>query len=487
MRLAYPIIFSFLLCCSFLASGQSLMQTIEKTEKAVFEITGYNNNGAQTGTGSGFFISSDGLAITVGSILEKADSAMITTRNGRDYKIERIVATHPHSNLTLVKVQQTRQKGFSYLIPAKQSFKEFEELLVFTHEQETEQGTSLARMGEINYFPFIKRCGIINASYGTMSHGAPVINQKGELTGIINGLSNDNNKIVYNSHLLNDTSWFTINKQTRELQFYPQKSIHLNSHLSQSIIQYLTGQYMESAKTISRHLKSCPNDAVAYSLRGITRHRYKNSVGSREDFQTAISKNANCHYAFYFKALVNLDTNNPKEAQINLDLCLSRMPTFAPAIVEATKLKFNQNKDTRWAMEQYTKAVENDSLYADAFYERARLVLQYFNNTELSGKDINQAIYLNPNLAGVYSIRGTIKFSNEDFLDAINDFNKALEKDPEDVYAYFNRAVAQYNIGLKENACKDWQKAGELGNYKAFRYISRYCNEVRRGYYDNHQ
>lgn len=244
---------------------------------------------------------------------------------------------------------------------------------------------------------------------------------------------------------------------------------------------------MESAKSISRHLKKCPDDAAAYSLRGYTRFRYKNSVGSREDFQTAISKNANCHYAFYFKALVNLANNNLLEAQVNLELCLSRTADFTPAIVELTKLKFNKNKDTRWALEQYARAMLNDSLFADAYYERARLVLQYFNNTEMASKDINQAIYLNPNLAGVYSIRGTIKFSNEDFLDAINDFNKAVEKDPEDVYAYFNRAVAQYNIGLKENACKDWQKAGELGNYKAFRYISRYCNEVRHGYYDNRQ
>lgn len=487
MRLANPIIVLLLLLLSQISSGQSLVETIEKTEKAVFEITGYSDHGAPTGTASGFFISADGLAITIGAVLEQADSAVVVTRNGRDYKVDRVVATHPYSNLTLIKVRQTRQRSFAYLIPAKRSFREFEELLVFTHEDETESGTALARIGEINYLPFINRCGLVNADYGIRSHGAPVINQDGELAGVINGLSGQSRKVVYNAYLVSDTSWVTINSRMNVLPTYPERNHYLNGLLSQSVMHYLAGNYMESAKSLSRYIKRNPEDAAAYSFRGMARYRYNNNMGSRDDFKTAVRIDATCHYVFYFRAQVALMKKNENEARVNLDLCLSRQPSFSPAIVELTRLQFHQNRDARWALEQYTKAIDSDSLNAEAYYERARLLLQYFENQDLAFDDVNQAIYLNPNLAGVYSIRGTIKFANEDFLDAINDFNRAIEKDPNDVYAYFNRGVAHYNIGLKESACSDWQKAGELGNYKAFRYISRYCNQLRRGNYDNRQ
>jgi len=103
--------------------------------------------------------------------------------------------------------------------------------------------------------------------------------------------------------------------------------------------------------------------------------------------------------------------------------------------------------------------------------------MQYSSNREMAYEDINRAVYLDPSLPGVFSLRGVMKLSNNDFLGAIDDFTKAIESDPDDVHAYFNRGIAFFNVGMKRNACKDWHKAGDLGNFSAYNYISRYCTK----------
>lgn len=466
------------------ASGQSLVDMIDKSEKAVFEISAYTSDGYLTGTACGFFISSDGLAITMGNLLQNADSANIKMRNGRSFQVERVISTHPPTNLTLIKVSQSRQRDFSYLMPAKQSFRENEELLAFVNESDVEDGYAIGLVQLIKYFPFVNRIGIATGNFGALSNGSALINYKGELSGILGSQDNHTKKIIFNSYLLNDSNWVSINTKLGDLKANPDRARRLNAELSLGVSFMLTEEYIESAKAYSKYLKVYPQEGNIYCLRAIARLRYNNSVGSREDFTESMKVNPNGFLQFYLKAILDIEKSRLKEAKINLELCLSRNPNYAPAIVELAKIKLSEHVDVRSIFEDLEFAIGKDSLNAEAYYEQARLLIQYSDNTDKTYETIDKAIYLNPNLPGVYSIRGTIKFSNQNFLDAINDFNKAIEKDEADVHAYFNRAVANYNIGMKEEACRDWQKAGELGNYESFKYISRYCTAVKRSVYN---
>ena len=48
------------------------------------------------------------------------------------------------------------------------------------------------------------------------------------------------------------------------------------------------------------------------------------------------------------------------------------------------------------------------------------------------------------------------------YYDAIEDYNKAIELNPNNELAYHNRANAEYNIGLYDEAIKDYNKVMEL-------------------------
>ena len=50
-------------------------------------------------------------------------------------------------------------------------------------------------------------------------------------------------------------------------------------------------------------------------------------------------------------------------------------------------------------------------------------------------------------------------YEEKDYLQAIDDFSKALELDPNLTDAYVNRGFSYYNNMDKPNALKDWQTA----------------------------
>lgn len=460
------------------------MEIINKTEKAAFEARAYSSVNTLTGAASGFFLSADGLAITMGYIFEHADSAVIKTRNGRTYQVEHIISVHPQSNLALIKVAQ-RQKPFHYLLPSKRSFLQDEDLLFFTHPNETEGGISIKAVNDIIFFPYISRTGILENNCNYKSAGAPAINSEGELCGILNVSSNGQLKILYNTYILNDSNWINTNIYLRSANYSSSKKEYLNPSVCQSIINIVSKQYVQSAKILSKYLKTHPNDDIAYCLRSYARYYYQNTTGCKEDIETCSNINPNNFLQLYFKGLFNLNEPELDEAKTNFELCINKKNDFALAITQLAIINFQKDNDVKEAFRLYSLAIEFDSLEANAYYERARLRLQYSDDQEATMDDINKTIYLDPDMPGIYTIRGVIKFSEQNFLSAINDFDKAIEKDINDMHAYFNRGVAHYNIGLHQKACEDWTKAGKLGKYEAYRYISRYCKNVKRSIYIN--
>lgn len=90
----------------------SSQEIAEKCSKAVFYITCYGLNGEVKGNGSGFFISSDGLAVTNYHVALHCSTLSITMPNGKVYNNVAIISADKRFDLALLKVNGT---GFPYL------------------------------------------------------------------------------------------------------------------------------------------------------------------------------------------------------------------------------------------------------------------------------------------------------------------------------------------------------------------------------------
>ena len=101
----------------------------------------------------------------------------------------------------------------------------------------------------------------------------------------------------------------------------------------------------------------------------------------------------------------------------------------------------------------------------------AQTAEEYFNKGLEKGKkgdyrgaiqDFNKAIQLNPNLADVYNYRGLAKGLLDDLRGAIQDFNKAIQLNPNFALAYYKRGNAKIKLGQKDSGCLDLLNKGDL-------------------------
>ncbi|MGC8940987.1 MAG: tetratricopeptide repeat protein, partial [Candidatus Nanoarchaeia archaeon] len=77
-------------------------------------------------------------------------------------------------------------------------------------------------------------------------------------------------------------------------------------------------------------------------------------------------------------------------------------------------------------------------------------------------QDFNKALELDPNFVEAYNNRGIAYAYKGEFDKAMQDWNKALELDPKYANAYYNRGIAYANKGEFNKAMQDLNKAREL-------------------------
>ena len=76
--------------------------------------------------------------------------------------------------------------------------------------------------------------------------------------------------------------------------------------------------------------------------------------------------------------------------------------------------------------------------------------------------DYNKAIEINPDDADAYNNRGWVLYNLGKDKEAIADYNKAIEINPDHAKAYGNRGLLYDQLGDRQRAISDLQKAAQL-------------------------
>ena len=176
--------------------------------------------------------------------------------------------------------------------------------------------------------------------------------------------------------------------------------------------------------------------------------------------------------AFWMKAAITVDRKS-------LENSLKQLVNDRQKVKEFEELK----KQLKESSEQLVKLTEelnsgkNESeqafiteKYNSQIVELNRTDFIYNANVKLAEgdytgaiQDYNKAIELNPEYANVYYGRGLAKKILGDFRGAIKDCTKAIELDPSDAYSYLVRGLSKSGLGDYKAALKDYTRTIEIG------------------------
>ena len=135
-------------------------------------------------------------------------------------------------------------------------------------------------------------------------------------------------------------------------------------------------------------------------------------------------------------------------------------PDFAQAYVNRGVL-YNDQKKWELALADYNKAIAINPDFAQAYNNRG-LLYNDQKKWELALADYNKAIAINPDFAQPYSNRGVLYVNLKKWELALADWNKAIAINPDFAQAYINRGLLYYQIGDKQKAIENLQRAAQL-------------------------
>ena len=117
------------------------------------------------------------------------------------------------------------------------------------------------------------------------------------------------------------------------------------------------------------------------------------------------------------------------------------------------------------AVEDFNHAIRINPDYTEAYYN---LGLAYYSlgQYQRAIENYNEAIRLKPDVAEPYNNRGNTYNDLGLRQQAIEDYNQAIRIRPDYAEAYNNRGVAYYFQGNVDLACRDLQRACDLGYCK---------------------
>ena len=134
------------------------------------------------------------------------------------------------------------------------------------------------------------------------------------------------------------------------------------------------------------------------------------------------------------------------------------------------------------ALAEFTKAININPRYADAYNNRGNLYQQQ-GKPDLALSDYNKAININPRDAMAYLNRGILYYHQQQEPDlALSDYNKAIEINPQLALAYGFRGILYYSRQETEKAIGDFRQAAELyrrqGNAAAYEKVMELLREL---------
>lgn len=136
-------------------------------------------------------------------------------------------------------------------------------------------------------------------------------------------------------------------------------------------------------------------------------------------------------------------------------------------------IAYGKNGKMSDALDEFTEAkVLNPNNYETLYY-LSQINYIFIKDTTTAYRLIEKAISLNGHYSDGYMFRGKIKQSKANYIEAMNDYNKAIQYDSDNAEAYYLRGKLYFRLNLPEKGRSDLMTANSKGHPYAFKLLNR--------------
>ncbi|NOX86733.1 MAG: tetratricopeptide repeat protein [Chlorobi bacterium] len=162
-----------------------------------------------------------------------------------------------------------------------------------------------------------------------------------------------------------------------------------------------------------------------------------------EQFNIVLKNNANNSLALHYLGRISYDKGNKKQAIKYYEDAARNNINDSVSVLGIGQIYFEMG-DKKNAMDYYNIALDIAPHYGLAYYNR-----------------------------------GTLYGMENQYEKALEDLNKSIQYDSTNGNAYINRGLAHYYLKNLDLACRDWQKAADMGFKQGKDAVEMYCKRKK--------
>ena len=485
MKKTIAILFVFVMPFSVLLA-QELPKWAENARKAVFSIVTYTKDGQILSTGNGFYIDEQGTGVSDYSLFKGAERAIIITANGKELPVKYMMGANDMYDV--VKFKTDFDKKAEALQPATlpSSTGETVYLVPYSTQKSSKGQTgTIAKVdtiGEQQYYYTLT----MQTTEKTVS--CPIMNAAGQVVGMIQKNNDPENKesfaigiryltdLTINALSVNDLALNSIGIKKGLPEDESQALVYL--YMASGV--YAPNQYFD---LLNDFISQYPNNMEGY----LRRATYYINIGDDTHYALAVEdlkkmldvaeKKDEAHYniaKLIYSYQLNIGDKKPY-ASWTFDYALNEI-NEALAITQEP-IYYQLQGDIYFAMQKFTEAytaydkVNKSKLASAATFYSAAKAKELIEGTDkkevIALMDSAIAFYPKPygkDAAPYLYERARIKSDMEDYRGAVTDYNDFYDAMLGQTSAEFHliRSQAELNCRMYQQAINDINKAVEL-------------------------
>lgn len=190
MKKIITILFAACVCCMVNAQPD---KWVKKASKAVFTLKTFNADGSLIGSGNGFFITADGVAVSSYTPFRGAAKAVVIDAMGKEYEVKSIIGANDVYDIAKFRVDATKCQTLRTAPAAVENTS----LWLLPYNAKNAYSCTAAKVKSVQKVQNDYDYYTLDGNAGENTIGCPYLNANGEVVGIQQQSSSDDNTTQY--------------------------------------------------------------------------------------------------------------------------------------------------------------------------------------------------------------------------------------------------------------------------------------------------